>query len=298
MKEQETSSKSLQILDLPPEIVFKIFSLISTQDLLLNVALVSKSFHAIVKNPLVHRTVMFSPYCSGGFHKVQALKFLRKCVLMKELIIKWDETAEVFPVQESFREFSVDEFLSELVFHHDQLRVIDVCKRQTIVSTTCLATMGRASWWKKLEKISLTLGPIKNPLARAGLIAAVEKLTEARSLQHLDVKIPSKYLNPIVLASKNLTTLKNLTTSNHDDFEAIINVIKLTIKDLEIVSDLRPESFELISSCQHLESLSIRSELFKNLEMLTKLENLRHLEFPVGDSIRSGILCITKIILV
>ena len=52
-----TSSKNL--LDLPIEIILKIFSNVSTQDLLLNVASASKMLNDVTQNPSVHRTVTF-----------------------------------------------------------------------------------------------------------------------------------------------------------------------------------------------------------------------------------------------
>ena len=64
--------------------------------------------------------------------------------------------------------------------------------------------------------------------------------------------------------------------------------LKSSLKNLEIISELRQESFELLPACHHLESLTIKSEWFNSLNMLTKLENLKDLELPVSDFIRSG----------
>ena len=285
---QSSKRKQHHILDLPPEIIYKIFSLVSTQDLLLNVARVSKSFHIIAKNPLVHRSVTFSPHCSDNFEKAEAKKFLRDCFLMKELHINWDETYQVFPAVNRPEFKNVDEFLIEVILNHDHLRVIDVCKCRIAVSTVCFAKLGHATWWQNLEKFSLNIEQNKKKQAMGDLGPAFKKLARARSLKHLDLEIPAKYLMPIILASKNLVTLKNFSAKSHNDVKAMINSVKSSLKNLEIISELRQESFELLPACHHLESLTIKSEWFNSLNMLTKLENLKDLELPVSDFICSG----------
>ena len=108
------------------------------------------------------------------------------------------------------------------------------------------------------------------------------------SLTYLDVKIPPKHLLQIALSCRNLQTLKQINVETYEDFLQIVEARKSTLKEIEICSDLNSEAFDLLQDCQMVERLTIHSRNFRNIEVLTKLNHLATLQFPVRSNCLTG----------
>ena len=194
---------NFNILDLPLELITNILSLVPTKDLLLNVSLVNKYFYELSKNPSVHRNVTFSPFCSDQNQKEEAKKFLRNAICVEKLFINWNESFHVLSNSRDFESMvDCDEFLSELI-EHENLKVLEVCKQKVTVSTKCIAKLGKSKWWKKLRRISMRIGPNKNPLARVDFNLALERLAASGLFGNESKILSSIYL----LRLFTLTTL-------------------------------------------------------------------------------------------
>ena len=112
--------------DLPPEIMMKIFSHLRTQDLLVNVAPVSKYFYELVRDPEAHIKVWLPVNVDLG----AASEFLRTATKIQELRIF---THEATRLELRTRPFS-DEIEPQLfcdplliaVSRHSNLKVVDI----------------------------------------------------------------------------------------------------------------------------------------------------------------------------
>jgi hypothetical protein len=71
---------------LPEKLLVAIFSQLSTTDLLNNVALVSKKFYWLTKNPLVH--INIDILMSNVDHKEQVARFLGNAVHLRHLVVE------------------------------------------------------------------------------------------------------------------------------------------------------------------------------------------------------------------
>ena len=80
VKHKQTAEFGVHIEKLPAEIIEKILSHLHTSDVLLNLALVSKSMNNISKNPGVHLNV--SLYCTAL--STSAVSFLEKAKQLRE----------------------------------------------------------------------------------------------------------------------------------------------------------------------------------------------------------------------
>ena len=278
------NSTQINILDLPPELIFKILAHVSTKDLLRNVALASTAFYHYTKNPGIYRCVSLSlPRSTCDLQS--ASLFLQNLLLLEELYIKPDYSSKILNPIGHQNEKYMPENLEKMftgILEHDHLKVLDICQFSYVVSTTCLAALGRAKWWPYLTKISLNLGPNKNPLARAGIRLAFKLLENSDNLKCLNVKMQSNSYLPIALSCKNLNILKINPKITEEQFISVLTKRSVTLKDLRIYVDLSPKAFLLIPDCHKLTALCILSRGFESFEILAQLQNLTRLELVIS----------------
>ena len=112
--------------DLPPEIMMKIFSHLRTQDLLVNVAPVSKYFYELVKDPEAHIKVWLPANVDIG----AAAGFLRTATKIQELrIFTYEATQLDLKTKPFSEEVELQIFCDQLliaVSRHSNLKVVDI----------------------------------------------------------------------------------------------------------------------------------------------------------------------------
>ena len=97
--EDQKPKFQVNLTDLPPEILLKIFSHVPTTDLVKKVSLVSKQCKALIKNPRVHINVsLYLAHYSFGF-----LEFIKKSIFMKELRVKTSSLKGLKTEERSFQ---------------------------------------------------------------------------------------------------------------------------------------------------------------------------------------------------
>lgn len=112
--------------DMPPEIMMKILSHLRTQDLLVNVALVSKYFYHLVKDPQAHAKVWLPANVDLG----AAAEFLKTATKIQELRIFTYEANQLELKTKPFsEEIEPQLFCDQLliaVSKHPNLKVVDI----------------------------------------------------------------------------------------------------------------------------------------------------------------------------
>ena len=146
--------QGMELTDLPNEILMKILSLLSTGDLLRNVALVSKRFYDITKEAPVHIHVKVDQECDqdGAVMFLRRARFLRSFTISaKRFVVRKQETGEFFQDQ---RSVSCDRlFLSLIQLEH--VESISVLGEFMEINSATFIRLGAATWWKKLKKLHL-----------------------------------------------------------------------------------------------------------------------------------------------
>lgn len=131
---------------LPVEILIKILSQVATDDLLRNVAIVSKQFYEITKYPEVHLNVRIL-FCSDP---AKGVHFLQRTTRIRELIVSGKKEVVVGC-----------EPLLLAVRTHPHLRAL---KCVPMISEKCFIELSEAVWWTKLTLIDVIVGS-PNPFA-------------------------------------------------------------------------------------------------------------------------------------
>ena len=140
---QRTATAELS--SLPEEILIQILTLLSTRDILMNVAMTSKLFLHLSKVPGAHLTVSTSQEADDK----AAVRFLRKAFLMKKLYLT-DRT-----ISSVTRKGSCEEKLLA-VTKHAHLEAVIVEGRPRI-SLDCFNKLGRSKWWQNLKQFQLNI---------------------------------------------------------------------------------------------------------------------------------------------
>jgi len=289
-----------QIWSLPIEILTKIFSMLSTYDLLANVARVSKRFHDLTTNPGVHIRVSLIVH----HNNTNALKFLKSATLMKELFIEMprpkhcfvEDTLEFedekrFDVSESF-----DVFLESLT-EHENIRsfTIDGLLTPTSVTGTLLS---KSKWWPKLTELSMficTLDPdfddeddviLNETFDRFS--DAVKMLESSRSLRHFDISSTSKYrceyIMPLALRCNKLKSFIFSSYIEDEDLNSIFECNKDTLEELKLDQSLNKLNGSRLLECLNLKTL-ILDRVFDLFQCFPHLKNLKTLEISVLESL-------------
>jgi len=284
MKVSDEQRSTISINDLPNELLVKIFSNISTFGLLLNVALVSKRFYELTKNPEVHRVVTLK-LTGHQLWKQSAENFLKTAIQLKELHIKrngtWD-SEDYSPLSTSLPEICVMDDVILATLQHPHLKVIDICLTAGAVSVNCISKLRRAEWWTKLTKITLKIETNKKDttlkLDEEEVTTALQTLGKAGNLKCLNADIPERIYSEIALFSKNLEIMKRIPAIKHEAWKKIVQEKKDKLRELEICSDFSPQDLKLILKFENLTAMAIHSRTFNSFEILPQLKHLQSLE--------------------
>ena len=276
------------IYDLPTELLVMIFSKISTVGLLLNVALVSKKFYELTKNPGVHRVVTFK-HTNHQLWKQCAEKFLKMAIQLDELHIKRMGTwllEEFSPPPFSLPEPCVMDDVILATLKHPHVKVIDICPKAGAVSLNCISKLRQAKWWTKLTKISLKImtdGKYNNlKLDEGKVTTALQELGKAGNLTCLNADIPEQFYSEIALLSKNLEIMKRMPAIKHEAWKKMVEEKQEKLRELEIRSDFSPQDLKLIPKFENLTALGIHSKTFNSFEILPQLKHLQALELHLS----------------
>ena len=246
---------------------------LSTDDLLLNVAHVSRQFNRLSKSRSVHIDVSIGYFVD----KDKAAKFLRKTTLIRKLQFIWPTFWELnFSPDKNYikkvNNFEIckygndssDKLLLSLT-SHCHLKIL-VCPFLSVTSQ-CLAQLRETKWWKRLTKIHLKNGD-----------SAVEELGSEGCLKDLSLDIRMDELILNLITGPACRKLKNLEIhrSLEDDhtLSAIFDARKDTLEVLSLqYSDFEDETLEKLLSCKQLHTL-ILSNTGDSLSFLPNLKSL------------------------
>ncbi len=201
---------------LPREVLLIILSQLSTFDLLHNVALVSKNFNELTKDPGVHLVVNLRTMPDNG----NIIEFLRNTTLMRELHFSYPHLRQINLKNKTyFNNYTKGRFSSDKILlaisDHEQVRVINFASKCSMINQTTFVILSRSRLFSKLTKLVL---PVENDGC-------------------FDVNVNRVVLNDafLSLASNNLEYL-DLTTNDPDGVNPnIIKEIALGCKNLQFI---------------------------------------------------------------
>ena len=286
-------SQPISINDLPPEILLKILSNVSTHDLLQNVALVSQQFYELTKCPEVHLVVSVSERANADR---TAMMFLKKARLMTSLTMTHSSSQVVnsFEDDDDDVEFTDVSLVLLVIRQHENLRSI-LCwdtKHECKMSLRAFLLISKCVWWKKLHKFEVGIDDSNfkemwgNNETKRQFDDAVKNLGSDGNLSELALSIvnypifvPSIHR---LVSNPKYNELKSLQIyMEYDDDTAFVEVLKTRKDSLErlTICDkiLSTESYLALSQCKKLKYF--RNQVsFEDFHVLSKLQNLTTLE--------------------
>ena len=270
-KYQETPSP---LATLPNELLIKIFSHLSTQDLRRNVANVSKQFKELSKSPFVHQVVTVKA-CENE------ADFLRGATMMTELHLHTKAEKEC-----------QEELMA--ITNHCHLKVLHVygC---IILDPPSFYTLGSSKWWKSLRGFYMEL--VGTSYEKLGNLSdfdfVISKLGCDGNMTHFGFGFFSEdvfwddiqqaaVLNLIKGPSmKNLKSLVVCEPYSDSQMVEIVEARKETLEKMEIKSIV--SNFDLLTLFPKIKHLSIDQTIYSDLHILPKLKNLTSLEVFLSD---------------
>ena len=280
LTDQQFAATFPNICSFPTEVITKILSHLSTQDLLGNVALVSKQFYILTKTPGVHLVITISQYAD----EKDASTFLLGANRIRELHITGP------PKVPYSRGPKVCDRKLLAVTGHSYLRVLNVYKFAE-VSAACFIELSKSRWWSKLVVFHMnfsTRHAYQRLETHEEFETAVQGLGSSCSLKYLGLgcEVALHFSKPVLdlYIGPTLKNLKSLTiydkcsqTADTHVLAKIIDARKDTLEELSIQNELNDFVMESdikgLVKCSNLKSLRI-STVFSRFETLTKLENL------------------------
>jgi hypothetical protein len=201
---------------LPPEVLIKILKDVPTQDLLLNVARVSKKFCEVIKDPVVHTRVSLPP-----LHR--AIKFLEWASKIESLkIVTVKNKYDLYP--------SCHKLLHAVSSRHDLREVAIIGTKVRIGS---LASLYRSGLCFRLTKLVLSVRDVEPTLEHT-----MDRLASAGKLKHLELtgvqSLRSKFVANLAISCSNLHTLKTDCNMTEENCFAVLEAKKRIFKHLEI----------------------------------------------------------------
>lgn len=272
-----------RLFELPPEIVTRILSFVSTTDLLLNVARASKRFNELTKNPMLHRTVKInsSPFAIQELKRRSqgklnaAINFLENTSLIKELQIQ-----RKLPVTGRCLYSDTDIYAGQLLCDelvraacvHPTLRAIKIFSSRDFITLGCLAD---------LRLICPDLTQLSSSI-KFTQFGSKKSFSLPKNLKVLDVDLFPALFSKVVKSNQNFVGLKRLTENTEDDFIKIVERRKESLQEVGIgQAGMTRNGFLKITSCQNLTRLSILSSTFTSVEILESLKHLKELEILI-----------------
>ena len=267
--DQETTSP---ISTLPNELLIKILSNLSTQDLRDNVAHVSKQFKELCKSPMVHQVVTVNV----GENEAE---FLRKATMMTELHI------EAKHGQDCKKELMA-------ITNHCHLKVLHV-NGYVKLKPRVFYSLSLSKWWKNLKRFHFELaGDSYYEIVRHPNFSSVISILGCDenmiyfcfgSFGEEDYTYKLDVLNLIKGPSmRNLKSLVVFEPYSDNQMLEIVEARKETLEELKIDSIL--SNLDFLTSCPKIKHLSISKILCLELPIFPKLDNLTSLEIHLGEN--------------
>ena len=289
------------IAKLPNELLIKILSYLSTEDLRENVALVSKHFKELCKSPLVHQIVTTNAVSPE--RSCTEAQFLRGATMMTEFH-QYSFFGGVF--QEETRAIS----------KHCHLKVLHV-HGYVYFDTESFYSLASSKFWENLSHLHMEvkIQQFRELVKLRHFKLIMSKLGSKGILTHLDfgrlkgcdedsstqVSIFNLFKGPNMKQLKNLTIYKFYSQSQ---MLKIVKGRKETLEELKIYNN--SSNFDFLNLCPKIKHLAIEQTLLKDLlKILPKLKNLISLEIfqtryygrHVVDNDKVDLLQITKVLL-
>ena len=279
--------------DLPNEIIAKIMSHLTTKDLLINCALVSKTWNCFTKSPAVHRNIKL-PNCQNLVEFLNCATMLDSlCLKTSELDPNCDDALLAIRNWSNLTSLTIKSFL--------------ICG--CIVSPSCLGSLSSAAWWKNLSKINVTFGIkcYKNLIQTKEFDSAIQELGAYGNITHFDFGVKPHAENLVnqalldLIKGPTFQKLKHLTihdTYNDVQFQEIVMARKDTLENLCVSSyfdtrhqDPSQRNVIFLQQCQKLTSLIYYTYFPATTDitvLLPKLQNLCHLDIRVFNDFYIG----------
>ena len=271
LEDHGKNKKENNFVDFPPELLIKILSYVSTADLLNNVALTSKHFNRLTKDPSCHLSVSFF----FNVKKSSAAQFLTWASHIKELSILSFKEA-LIEVRNDIRQVHYCDEILAAVSMHSNLRIVKIDGMKARVSG--LNSLVRTNFFGKLSKLVLLIEEKPNNFEATALA-----LCSTGNLRHVELKGMQK-VNPQVIKNMavSCSKLENLTTdcplTNPDAVEILV-AHKSTLKGLGIHNiEITNELIEAQRECKNLEGF-----LINYYPLFTQLKNFQNLTWLFLD---------------
>ena len=280
---------------LPNELLIKILSYLSTEELLKNVARVSKHFYILCNSPLLHQ-VLTVRACENDAYFLRAANFLRRASMMTELHLHTKDG-------QYFQE------LLKLIENHHHLKVLRVygCVPLRVSS---FYTLSSSEWWINLREFHVEVYREDfNELAKLPDFEFImSKLGSKGNLTHLDFGRQKIWHGSAqvsmfnIIKGPNMKQLKNITIYKYYDESQMLEIVKGrkdSLEELKICNSC--SSFDFVTLCPNIKYLSIQQTLVRDLlHILPSLKNLSSLEiFPrrhVWNGFEVNLLEITDVL--
>ena len=268
-QDQETPSP---IATLPNELLIKVLSLLSTQDLRENVANVSRQFQDLCNSPLVHQVVTVNS-CENE------ADFLRWATMMTELHLQ---------VQDKQQDCQ-EELMA--ITNHSHLRVLHVygC---LILDPPSFYSLGSSKWWKNLKGFYMELADksYDELVHLPDFDSIIFKLGCLENMMHFgfgcyndsleynlqEVAVLNLIKGP---SMKKLKSLVVLEPYSETQILEIVEARKETLEEMKIYSKLLDLNF--LTLCHKIRNLSITQNFKYDLNILSELKNLTSLEISL-----------------
>ena len=265
-KYQETTTP---ITKLPNELLIKILSYLSTQDLRDNMENVSKQFKELCKSPLVHLVVTIKSYENEA-------NFLRGATMMTELYL---HTIDEKDCQEELM----------AITNHCHLRVLHVygC---IILDPPSFYSLGSSKWWKNLREFHMGLA--NESYDELGYLSdfdsVISKLGFYGNMTHFgfgcyDEDYMCDDIHQVAVLNlikgpsmKNLKSLVVCESYSESQLTEIFEARKETLEELDI--NCSCSNFDFVYLCHKIKHLAINETMYLNLDILPKFKNLTSLQ--------------------
>ena len=267
--DQETTSP---ISTLPNELLVKILSYLSTQDLRGNVAHVSKQFKELCKSPLVHQVVTVN----AGENEAD---FLREATMMTELHI-----------EANYGQDCQEELMA--ITKHCHLKALHV-NGYVKLKPLCFYSLSLSKWWKNLNRFNFELEEysyyevVEHPSFSSviSILGCNENMIHFCFGSVIDC-LDSYKLDVINLIKgptmKHLKSLGVFEPCSDSQMLEIVEARKETLEELNI--DCILSSYDFLTSCPKIKHLSISKTLCLELPIFPKLKNLTSLQIHVSEN--------------
>ena len=276
------------IIDLPPEILMNILARLSTHDLLITVANVSKYFYHLTKDPGVHIKVSLPANIDQG----PAVNFLKQMSKIRELkIFTYDDLELQLKPKPCSENPDQQLFCDELliaVSRHSNLRVIDVSGLHATAST--FNSLNATNFFTNLEQLSLHIEMTSGSFDRVHLELTIFDLSSIGKLKHIKLKgvssVDPNLMTTLALSCTRLESFISDCQLSNAQQVSIYKERKATLKHLNVDSDSWDnEIFESLSQCEKIDKLT--EYIYPFFPGINKLKNLRaiHLEFNISQSL-------------